>query len=68
MIERALEVAVEWAWGWPLVILLVGGGTLLTLASRLLPFVGLRHAIDIVRGYLPYPFSTGRRAPRAGLS
>ena len=45
-----LSVAVDYAWGTPLLILLVGGGFLLTLYSRLLPFMGVRHAFEILRG------------------
>lgn len=49
-LDRALAVAVSWAWGPPLVILLLGGGAYLTIRSRFLPFVGARHAVDILRG------------------
>ena len=49
-LDHILSVAVDYAWGTPLLILLVGGGFLLTLYSRLLPFVGVRHAFEILRG------------------
>ena len=49
-LDHILSVAVDYAWGTPLLILLVGGGFLLTLYSRLLPFVGVRHAVEILRG------------------
>ncbi|MEE2840656.1 MAG: sodium:alanine symporter family protein [Acidobacteriota bacterium] len=49
-LDHILSVAVDYAWGTPLLILLVGGGFLLTLYSRLLPFMGVRHAFEILRG------------------
>ena len=49
-LDHILSVAVDYAWGTPLLVLLVGGGFLLTLYSRLLPFVGVRHAFEILRG------------------
>ncbi len=49
-LDHILSVAVDYAWGTPLLILLVGGGFLLTLYSRLLPFVGVRHAFEVLRG------------------
>ena len=49
-IDHLLSVAVDYAWGTPLLVLLVGGGLLLTLYSRFLPFLGLRHSLDILRG------------------
>ncbi len=42
--------AVDIAWGLPLVILLVSAGVYLTIACRFLPFRGLKHAFDILRG------------------
>jgi len=49
-LDHILSVAVDYAWGTPLLILLAGGGFLLTLYSRLLPFLGVRHAFEILRG------------------
>ncbi len=49
-IDRALAYAVGVAWGFPLVILLLGGGLYLTIRSRFLPFFWARHAFDILRG------------------
>ncbi len=49
-LDRILSVAVDYAWGTPLLILLLGGGTLLTLYSRFLPLSGARHAIEILQG------------------
>ncbi|MEE2823121.1 MAG: alanine/glycine:cation symporter family protein [Acidobacteriota bacterium] len=49
-LDHILSVTVGYAWGAPLLILLVGGGFILTLYSRFLPFVGMRHAFEILRG------------------
>ncbi len=48
--DRFWATAVDYAWGLPLVILLIGAGIYFTFACRFLPFRGLRHAIDILRG------------------
>lgn len=45
-----LNVLVGYAWGPPLLLLLVIGGLYLTVLSRFLPFFGARHALDILRG------------------
>ena len=49
-LDRILSVAVDYAWGTPLLILLLGGGTLLTLYARFLPLSGTRHALEILQG------------------
>lgn len=66
MLEHLLTVldgfvagAVDGAWGWPLVILLIGGGSYLTLRSRFIPFFGARHAIDVIRGKFDDPNDPG---------
>ncbi len=48
--ERFLQIAVDLAWGPPLLALLLLGGLYLTLLSRFMPFFGARHAIDVLRG------------------
>lgn len=49
-LDRLFAVAVDYAWGLPLVILLISAGIFFTFAGRFIPFRGLRHAIDILRG------------------
>ena len=49
-LDYILSVAVDYAWGVPLLVLLLGGGFLLTVYSRLLPFFGAKHALEIVQG------------------
>lgn len=50
-VETALGVVVDYAWGTPLLILLIGGGLFLTLYCRLLPFRGALHGLAILRGH-----------------
>ena len=49
-IEAAIAAYVSFMWGLPLVILLVGGGFLFMLHSRLRHFRYFRHSIDLLRG------------------
>jgi AGCS family alanine or glycine:cation symporter len=58
-LERILAVAVDYAWGLPLIVLVVGGGLFLTFYSRFLPFLGLRHAIQLLRGKYDDPDDPG---------
>ncbi len=50
---------VDYAWGLPLVILLIGGGLFFTLRTRFLPFRGVRHAWHILRGKYDYDTDPG---------
>lgn len=47
------------AWGLPLLILLIGGGLFLLIYSRFLPFLYLRHAVNILRGKYDNPDDPG---------
>ncbi len=49
-VEHFWEVAVDYAWGLPLIFLLIGSGLYFTLAGRFLPFRAIGHAIAILRG------------------
>ncbi len=49
-LENILSVAVDYAWGAPLLILLLGGGFILTIYSRFLPFSGVKHTLEILQG------------------
>ena len=51
--------AVDYAWGLPLVILLVGAGIFFTLLSRFLPYRAWRHSLDIIRGKYDNPDEPG---------
>ena len=49
-ISTALSVTVDYAWGLPLLILLMGGGIGLVIHSGFLPLTGFLHAFKIVLG------------------
>ncbi|MEE2775987.1 MAG: alanine/glycine:cation symporter family protein [Acidobacteriota bacterium] len=49
-IDSILATAVEWAWGPPLLVLVLGGGLWLTVYVRFLPLLRLPHALRILRG------------------
>ncbi|MEM7355531.1 MAG: alanine/glycine:cation symporter family protein [Acidobacteriota bacterium] len=59
-IENVLQIAVDIAWGVPLLVLLLGGGLVLTVRSRFLPFFGARHALDVLRGRYDRPDDPGQ--------
>jgi AGCS family alanine or glycine:cation symporter len=50
---------VDYAWGLPLVVLLILGGLYFTLAGRFMPFRRLRHAVNILRGQYDDPDDPG---------
>ena len=50
VIDSLMESLVNFLWGTPLVILLLGGGFYFSIISRLVPFTYLRHGIDILLG------------------
>ncbi|AWW29335.1 sodium/alanine symporter [Echinicola strongylocentroti] len=49
----------NWIWGWPLLSLLLGGGTLLFLYSGIIPFRGFAHAMKVVSGKYDDPNAKG---------
>lgn len=58
-VDRFFAVVVDYAWGWPLVALLIGGGLYLALLSRFIPFLAFRHSIEILRGKFDDPNDPG---------
>ncbi|MBB6464079.1 alanine/glycine:cation symporter family protein [Flammeovirga kamogawensis] len=50
MFENFCASFSAFAWGTPLLILLLGGGLFFMIYSRFLPFRYLKHAIDVLRG------------------
>ncbi|MEP1034124.1 alanine/glycine:cation symporter family protein [Ekhidna sp.] len=54
-----LSNAVNFIWGPPLLILLLGGGLFLLIYSRFLPFRYLRHSINVLRGKYDDPNDPG---------
>ena len=59
-----LAVAVDYAWGMPLVVLLTGGGLVLLLHANFLPLTGFIHAFRIVSG----KFHHGKRRAEGQIS
>jgi AGCS family alanine or glycine:cation symporter len=57
--DRFWASAVDLAWGLPLALLLIAAGVHFTIAGRLMPFRGFRHAMDILRGKLDKPEDPG---------
>lgn len=57
--EKLIEAFANYAWGLPLVILLIGGGLYLLILSRFLPFRYLGHAIEVLRGKYDSPDNPG---------
>ncbi len=50
MLSEFLSIAVDYAWGTPLVLLLMGGGLYLVFVSHFLPLKGFKRAIMLVTG------------------
>lgn len=67
-IDRFLQTAVNIAWGPQLVVLLLGGGAYLTVRSGFLPFFGLRHALEVLRGKYDDPNDPGQISHFQALS
>lgn len=55
-------------WGFPLLVLLIGGGMFFLIYSRLLPFRYLRHAIEVLRGKYDEPGEQGQISHYQALS
>lgn len=58
----------SFAWGLPLLILLIGGGLYLLIRSRFLPFRYMGHAISILRGKYDNPNDPGQISHFKALS
>lgn len=59
-IENILNKMVAFAWGLPMVFLLVGGGLFFVFHSKLIPYRNFGHAIELIRGkYDDEPGSQG---------
>ncbi|HVS65209.1 MAG TPA: alanine/glycine:cation symporter family protein [Thermoanaerobaculia bacterium] len=67
-LDRFLQVAVDIAWGLPLVFLLIGGGLFFTVISRLLPLTQGRHALQILLGRYDNPDDPGQISHFQALS
>ena len=49
-IDKIISEISSYVWGYPLLLLLLGGGLYLLIISRFIPFKYFFHAIDIIRG------------------
>lgn len=58
--DEIIRAFSNYAWGLPLVILLIGGGIYLLVLSRFLPFRFLGHAIQVLRGKYDDPNDPGQ--------
>ena len=58
-IESTFAAFSHYAWGTPLLVLLLGGGTFFMIYSRFLPFRYFGHAIDVLRGKYDDPNDPG---------
>ncbi|MCA0902036.1 alanine/glycine:cation symporter family protein [Microbulbifer agarilyticus] len=67
-LESALNTFVAYAWGTPLLVLLVGGGLFLLISSRARPYRHLGHSIDLLRGKYDDPNDPGQVSHRQALS
>lgn len=67
-IELALAAFADWIWGYPLLVLLVGGGLYLVIHSRLQPFRFFFHAIAILAGKHDKPGEKGKISHFEALS
>ena len=56
---KILKLTSDWLWGMPLLVLLIGGGLYFTIYSRFVPFLYLRHSIQILRGKFSDPNDPG---------
>jgi len=59
-LEKATSAFSNFMWGFPLLILLLGGGLFFLVYSRLLPFRYFRHAIQILLGKYDNPDEPGQ--------
>lgn len=60
VLDVVLQKFSAYAWGLPLLILLIGGGLYLLILSRFLPFRYIGHAIQVLRGKYDDPNDPGQ--------
>lgn len=56
---KSLQFTSDWLWGMPLLYLLIGGGLFFTVYSRFVPFLYMRHSLQILRGKFSDPNDPG---------
>ena len=67
-LDAIFEAYSNYAWGLPLLILLIGGGIYLSILSRFLPFRFIGHAIQVLRGKYDDPNDPGEISHFQALS
>lgn len=67
-LDQFFSVVVDYAWGIPLVVLLISSGIFFTGYAKFLPFRALRHAINILRGKYDNPDDPGEISHFQALS
>lgn len=67
-LENFLANFSDYAWGAPLLVLLLGGGLFFTIYSRFVPFRYLKHSIDVLRGKYDDPDDPGEISHFEALS
>ncbi|CAI8397262.1 MAG: Amino-acid carrier protein AlsT [Flavobacterium sp. SCGC AAA160-P02] len=60
LIEESIAEFASFVWGFPLLVLLIGGGIYLLIISRFLPFRYFGHAIQVLRGKYDDPNDPGQ--------
>ncbi|MDP5168690.1 MAG: alanine:cation symporter family protein [Bacteroidia bacterium] len=58
-LDQYTTIFSDYAWGMPLLILLIGGGLFFLIYSRFAPFLYLGHAVNVLRGKYDDPDSPG---------
>ena len=54
VVSKFLATLVDYAWGLPLILLLIGGGLYLAFVSRMASLRGFLHALKLIRGKVPH--------------
>lgn len=67
-LNTALAAFASYAWGMPLLVLLVGGGLFLLISSRGRPYRHLGHSLALLRGKYDNPGDPGQVSHRQALS
>ena len=67
-LDRFFATTVDYAWGLPLIILLIGGGLYFTIRGGFLPMRRVGHAIQILRGKYDNPDDPGEISHFQALS
>ena len=60
LVEKSIAEFASFVWGYPLLILLIGGGIYLLMVSKFLPFRYFGHAIQVLRGKYDDPNDPGQ--------